>query len=574
MVLAASPEAYRKVIEYGIKKTKLRIDRLFLQAIMAGIYVGMAGHACTAIAGGYSTDPSNPLAVSKSTQKFLYASLFPVAFIAIIFTGAELFTGNTMTMLLCLLERRVTYLQLLVNWACSLVGNWLGALFAAYFLSYLPGVLQGPDHLNYLKEVAAHKTGHNFGECFLLAVGCNTYVCLAVWFVIASDDAAGKIMSMWFPIVAFCVAGYEHIIANFYTLQCALMHGVAPGVGLVILKNFIPTLLGNIVGGCGLVGAVYWYNFYPTMCVVQETGQNVPLPENPTSTSAAKQVVADLFNRAGREGSVPGGSPLATPANAGVNSTAGAASTTGPVTTFGGAPGGQPALSGDASGAHNPNSLFLPSANTPNAAVTSGAAPAASSSSGGAWTAVTSGGAAANLVEPSLSIPTTDDCLFVPRASFGGEYHSPPRLGIPGSSRPQKSAVGSGGAVMCRLPSPSLLDQPSASLLRDSSLQNEVTAVELVASSKSPSGLGLTAGESEKDATGDDEQSLQEATAGGVREREESRGLLDDANPTITLSIPCHNYHPHVPEGAGAQGANSPPSAELASGDTQSPSAG
>lgn len=148
-------------------------------------------------AGGYSTDPENPLAVAKSTQSFIYASLFPVSFIAIIFTGAELFTGNTMTMLVCLLERRITWLQLVVNWCCSLVGNWLGALFAAYFLSYLPGALSSPDQLHYLEVKAIEKTSHNFGKCFLLGVGCNTYVCLAVWFVIASDEAAGKIIAMW-----------------------------------------------------------------------------------------------------------------------------------------------------------------------------------------------------------------------------------------------------------------------------------------------------------------------------------------------------------------------------------------
>ncbi|EPT29115.1 formate/nitrite transporter protein [Toxoplasma gondii ME49] len=471
MVLAASPEAYRKVIEYGIKKTKLRIDRLFLQAIMAGIYVGMAGHACTALAGAYSTDPANPLAVSKATQKFLYASLFPVAFIAIIFTGAELFTGNTMTMLVCLLERRVTALQLCINWICSLVGNWAGALFAAYFLSYLPGVLQDPDHLHYLEDVAAHKTELSFLQCFCLAVGCNTFVCLAVWFVIASDDAAGKIMSMWFPIVSFCVAGYEHIIANFYTLQCALMHGVGPGVGTVILKNFIPTLLGNIVGGCGLVGAVYWYNFYPTVCVVQEARQPLPLSEN--APSSTRQVVADLFSLWGRESSTPGVS--ASPPDAATNA-------------------GCSALDPPR------NALLAAGKNFGNL----------SAGDRGALAEGIPGGAC-------------EDCLLVPRASFGGEYH-PPQQGDAGRwCKPSKAAVGSGG-VLCHVQSPAALEAVSNSPLRENS-------------GVPSGGLLLCEGRVRRSS----------------REREPERGGEEEGaspeedHPAVTLSIPPTDFHPHVP---------------------------
>lgn len=49
MVVAASPETYYHVLEYGLKKTRLRLDRLLLQAFMAGVYVGMAGHCCTVL---------------------------------------------------------------------------------------------------------------------------------------------------------------------------------------------------------------------------------------------------------------------------------------------------------------------------------------------------------------------------------------------------------------------------------------------------------------------------------------------------------------------------------------------
>ncbi|PFH31516.1 formate/nitrite transporter protein [Besnoitia besnoiti] len=275
LVVTAGADAYLKILEYGVKKTQLRIDRLLLQAFMAGVYVAMAGHCCTVLAGSYPTETDNPLAVAKPTQKFIYGSLFPVAFICIILTGAELFTGNTMTMLICWFQRRVTILQLGVNWGGSFLGNWLGALFGAYFLSYLTGALDDEHVRHFLFITCKTKVSYGWGACFLRGVGCNTFVCLAVWTVIASENVAGKVLVMWFPIVAFCVGGYEHIIANMYTLQAGLMIGAPVAISDVVVYNFLPTLLGNIVGGCLLVGAVYAYNFYPTLTFTETTGAKV-----------------------------------------------------------------------------------------------------------------------------------------------------------------------------------------------------------------------------------------------------------------------------------------------------------
>eukprot|EP00920_Eleutheroschizon_duboscqi_P011916 GHVT01028483.1.p1 GENE.GHVT01028483.1~~GHVT01028483.1.p1 ORF type:complete len:418 (-),score=52.77 GHVT01028483.1:918-2171(-) len=265
MVVCASPVTYEKLIDYGVNKAKLRVDRLLLQSIMAGIFVGMCGHASTGAAGGYETDVMHPLAVSPVTQKLIYAMIFPTAFICIIMTGAELFTGNTMTMLICLFERRATFLQLLRVWTCSLVGNFCGALFAAYFLSYLPNSLSSHTYLEFMYKTATGKTTMGWGETFLRGVGCNMFVCLAVWFVTACDDGAGKILATWGPIVCFVMAGYEHIVANFYTIPAAMMYGAPVTVGNCILYNFLPVLLGNVVGGAGLIGSVYWYNFYPVL---------------------------------------------------------------------------------------------------------------------------------------------------------------------------------------------------------------------------------------------------------------------------------------------------------------------
>ncbi|KAL8274153.1 hypothetical protein Esti_001995 [Eimeria stiedai] len=140
-----------------------------------------------------------------------------------------------MTMLVCILEKEKVY-HLATNWASSLFGNWLGALFVAYFLSYLTGALDSP-HLR-------------FRQLLPESPGMHTFVCLALWFDAATDDGAGKIMALWFPILAFYVGGYGYIIADFYTLQATLIAGAPISVGNVVVRTFILTPLGNLVSCC------------------------------------------------------------------------------------------------------------------------------------------------------------------------------------------------------------------------------------------------------------------------------------------------------------------------------------
>lgn len=72
---------------------------LSLQALMAGIYIALAGQLYLQVGGG-----------------LLGATLFPVGLIAVVLTGAELFTGDAMVMVASLLGGHITWKQLLRNW--------------------------------------------------------------------------------------------------------------------------------------------------------------------------------------------------------------------------------------------------------------------------------------------------------------------------------------------------------------------------------------------------------------------------------------------------------------------------
>jgi len=145
------------------------------------------------------------------------------------------------------------------NWVFSYIGNFLGSLFVAFFLTYLTGLVAKEPWLSTTTGIAEVKVNQNFGQLFLKGIGCNWLVCLAVWMAVASDDIASKIWSVWFPIMAFVTLGFEHSIANMFFIPAGIFQGADVTWGQFFITNLIPVTLGNIVGGAFFVGVIYWF---------------------------------------------------------------------------------------------------------------------------------------------------------------------------------------------------------------------------------------------------------------------------------------------------------------------------
>ena len=123
--------------------------------------------------------------------------------------------------------------------------------------------------------IAHAKLQLGFVQAVALGVLCNALVCLAVWLTLSARTTADKILAIVPPISAFVAAGFEHSIANMYFVPLGLLlaafdPGFVAANGLTLqaqglswwgfaVRNLLPVTLGNIVGGAGLVGAVYWF---------------------------------------------------------------------------------------------------------------------------------------------------------------------------------------------------------------------------------------------------------------------------------------------------------------------------
>jgi formate/nitrite transporter FocA (FNT family) len=76
----------------------------------------------------------------------------------------------------------------------------------------------------------------------------------------SADHTSGKVLGIWFPIMAFVACGFEHSVANMYFVPAGIMLGADVTWPQFLEWNLLPVTLGNIVGGL-VVGAVYFFCF-------------------------------------------------------------------------------------------------------------------------------------------------------------------------------------------------------------------------------------------------------------------------------------------------------------------------
>ncbi len=253
-------EIAQRVENVGVTKAKLPLLSQVALGVLAGGFIGLGGAFSTLVL----SDGTLGLAASR----VLAGVAFSLGLILVVIAGAELFTGNNL-LVMALVSGRIQARQFFQNLLVIFAANAVGALGLA-FLVTLSGVwkLGGGAVGKTVVAIAITKCALPFTEAFFRGVLCNVLVCLAVWLAMAGRTVTDKIVAIVFPITAFVACGFEHSIANLYLIPAGiLLHGqdltgAAGSLGgpdwLGLLRNLIPVTLGNLFGGAGMVGLVYW----------------------------------------------------------------------------------------------------------------------------------------------------------------------------------------------------------------------------------------------------------------------------------------------------------------------------
>ena len=259
---AYSPtEIARRVEAVGEAKARLALLPLAMLGVLAGAFIGLGAMLFVLV----KSDAS----MGFATSQLLGGLVFSLGLLMVVVAGAELFTGNNL-LVMAWADGRIRIGQVLRNWTVVCLSNFAGAAGLAVLVFWSGHTdLNGGAVGQKVVQLALAKQELPFWTALVRGVLCNVLVCMAVWMAMAGRSVVDKAVAVVFPVMAFVAAGFEHSIANMYLMPLAmLIQQVGPptpvaaatvtSMGMLgMLGNLLPVILGNLLGGAGLVGLVY-----------------------------------------------------------------------------------------------------------------------------------------------------------------------------------------------------------------------------------------------------------------------------------------------------------------------------
>ena len=253
----APREIALKVETVGVAKARLPLLQMALLGLLAGVFIGLGALGFVIV--------KSDATLGYASGQWLGGLVFSLGLLLVVVAGAELFTGNNL-LVMAWADGRIGTGELLRNWCVVGLSNLLGAVGLA-LLVFLSGhtQLNGGAIAQTVLRIALAKQALPWQEALFRGLLCNLLVCMAVWMALGGRSLTDKAVAIVFPISAFVAAGFEHSIANMYLMPLAwlLQRGAAvpaePAVTLAgMLGNWLPVIVGNLLGGSVLVALTYY----------------------------------------------------------------------------------------------------------------------------------------------------------------------------------------------------------------------------------------------------------------------------------------------------------------------------
>jgi formate-nitrite transporter family protein len=231
---------YTAIVREGEEELARSSSALFLSGLAAGSSMGFS-----MIAEGLLTAH-----LPDAPWRLLVAKLgYSVGFLVVILGRQQLFTENTLTPVLPLLQRRPNATAWNVGrlWLLVLVANLLGALAVAEVIAHTN--VFAPEVRAVFAAIGNKALEPDFATLLLRGIFAGWLIALIVWLLPFAEVAR-----VWVIILITYVVGigeFSHVIAGSietFTVAAMGQRGWSEVAGYVL-----PTLIGNVIGGVLLV---------------------------------------------------------------------------------------------------------------------------------------------------------------------------------------------------------------------------------------------------------------------------------------------------------------------------------
>jgi formate-nitrite transporter family protein len=178
---------------------------------------------------------------------------YSVGFLVVILGRQQLFTENTLTVILpLLLNKKMTILLRVMRlWGIVLAANLVGTFLFALCVAHLP-VFDAHTQQT-MAAIASSHLGRSFGTVLLRAIFAGWLIALMVWLLPAAEHSRVAVIIILTYLVG--LGGLAHIVAGSTVMFFAVATKTLSW-GDYAFNFFLPTLIGNIIGGVSLVAAL------------------------------------------------------------------------------------------------------------------------------------------------------------------------------------------------------------------------------------------------------------------------------------------------------------------------------
>jgi formate/nitrite transporter FocA (FNT family) len=177
---------------------------------------------------------------------------YSAGFLIIVLGRHQLFTENTLTAVLPLLQRKdaKTLASVLRLWGVVLLANVAGAFLFAFTISRTE--LFEPDVRNAFADIAREALKGWWALTLLKGVFAGWLIAMMVWMLPAAESARFFVVILMTYLVA--LGGFTHVVVGAVEVFYAVLSGAATWGDY--FRWMLPTLAGNILGGTTLVAAL------------------------------------------------------------------------------------------------------------------------------------------------------------------------------------------------------------------------------------------------------------------------------------------------------------------------------
>lgn len=229
-------------------------------------------------------------ATGSTEPGLLGAVVYPIGFIIIVLARAQLFSENTLTPVLLVLDHpsRYNIANTARLWVVVLTFNLLGAWFFALVLAHIPS----PDvvpHVGreWLDAAARASFQGSWTSILVRGVFGGWLVALMAWMVHSGEGAVSEVIVVWIAAFLISAAGFAHSVAGATEVLYLAGRGII-GYGDWFWRFQVPVTLGNAIGGVVFVSLVNYAQ-------VRGSGEDVEVAkriEHQRAVQQAKQEAA------------------------------------------------------------------------------------------------------------------------------------------------------------------------------------------------------------------------------------------------------------------------------------------